>query len=354
MTRPWLPAVALACLAGAGFWFAGPAARREEAGCRVSRLAMGTLASVWLPVASGPAARAAAERALDEMARLETLMSDYRPDSELSELNRRAGGDWLKISADTFEVLSASLAYARATGGAFDPTCLPLMRLWGFRTPPPGAPAVGRPPSPAELERVLRVVGHAGLELDATGGRARLSRSGAALDLGAIAKGHAVDRAAALLRAAGFSCFQVDLGGNLAVGQPPPGQAAWRIGIKDPTDPSTPFAVLALAGEAVATSGGGERFVVLGGERFGHVMDPRKGKPVEGPLSSTVVAPTAMAADALSTVVQVLGLETTAALLARERAAALVLLGPAAAPRLAVSPALEARLELAPRAKRWR
>lgn len=347
--------MALACLTGSALWFAGSSPPVESAaGCRASRLVMGTLATVWLPTASGPAARAAAEGALDEMARLETLMSDYRPTSELSQLNRQAGGGWLAISPETCQVLAASLTYARATRGAFDPTCLPLMRLWGFRPPPAGAPTLSRPPSPAEVASALRTVGHAGLEVDPARGRARLARPGAGLDLGAIAKGFAVDRATTLLRAAGYPCFQVNLGGNLAVGSPPPGQAAWHIGVKDPMDPLHPFAVLALADEAVATSGGRERFVLLGGERFGHVMDPRTGRPAEGPLSATVVAPGAMAADALSTVVEVLGLEASSALLARERAAALVLLGPASTPRLAVSPALEARLELSTAAKSWR
>lgn len=343
--------VGLACVA---VWRGAPVPVESASGCRVSRLAMGTLATVWLPTGDGAPAQFAAERALDEIVRLEALMTDYRPDSELSGLNRRAGGDWQTLSPETLEVLSASLAYARSSGGAFDPTCLPLMRLWGFRSPPAGEPAISRPPAAAELARALRTVGHAGLELDPAGRRARLTRPGAGLDLGAIAKGYAVDRAAALLRLAGFSCFQIDLGGNLLVGTPPPGQAAWRIGVKNPMDPSSPFAVLLLAGEAVATSGQGERFVVLGGERFGHVMDPRTGRPAPGPLSATVVAPSAMAADALSTIVEVMGLSASAPLLARERASALVLLGPASAPRLTLSPTLESRLELTPGAKRWR
>ncbi|MBI4872076.1 MAG: FAD:protein FMN transferase, partial [Candidatus Riflebacteria bacterium] len=223
-----------------------------------------------------------------------------------------------------------------------------LVQAWGFRGPPPGSA-----PDAASLSRLHAGASFESLEVNVASCQARLLSTTAAVDLGGIAKGYAVDLAARVLREADISSFQVDLGGNLCVGKPPRGKPAWRIGIKDPTAPSRVFAVLALSDEAVATSGGYERFVTVGGNRVSHVLDPRTGRPAARALSSTVVAPTAMTADALSTATHVLGPAASSRLLARYGARLLSVAGATATPRLAIDPALAPRVELAEFSKGW-
>lgn len=273
-------------------------------------LSMGTVGSVRFTCCAGRDAMGRAEGGAEivraAFAEVEAAASVFRGDSPIARLNRD-GAVTLPPPAnggfDLAAVIRAALDAARESDGAFDPTVNPLMRLWGFRK---GA-AEATMPSGEALRAALEKVGWREVRLETLdGGATRVSfaRAGMELDLGGIAKGAAVDFAFERLRAAGYADFVVNLGGNIRVsGRPHPRRRTWHVAVRDPGNPSrTVDGALELAdGEAVATSGSYERFVEIGGRRYSHIIDPRTGMPVARGGSVSVVAPSAMRADAWST-----------------------------------------------------
>ena len=270
------------------------------------RYVMGTTATVraWAP--DSGTAILAVEAAYAAFDRTDSLMSTWRDDSVLSRLNRSGAGLWVAVGPEVCQVLNEAKRVAEASGGAFDPTVLPLVHLWGFRE---GAAAV---PDSLALLSVLESVGHDFLELDLSGGRARLLAEGAAVDLGGIAKGYALDCAARAMQKAGAGGGVIDLGGNVLVFGKGPGR---QVGIVDPQRESRFLASIPLTDAAAATSGQYERYLTIKGRRYGHILDPRTGWPVSPGVSVTVVSDRAILADALATAVVVLGPEAGLALL---------------------------------------
>ena len=261
---------------------------------------MGTAA--WVTVAGADAAEAekAAQEVFREFRRIESVMSTWADSSELSLLNAGAGSGPIAVSSELFALVDSSLRYSRSTFGAFDATVRPLVLLWGFQG---GAPAL---PSPGEIDSALALVGYGRVSLDPAALAVTLP-PGAEIDFAGIAKGYAVDRGVAILERRGVRSALVNLGGNIyAVGSPPGGRG-WRIGVRDPRGGLGTVGTILLADAAVATSGNYENFVEIDGRRYGHIIDPRTGRTVDGVLSVTVAAPTALAADALSTGFFVLG-----------------------------------------------
>jgi thiamine biosynthesis lipoprotein len=259
---------------------------------------MGTTVRVTLYAPSPAGAESAARAAFAEIAALDARMSDYRPESELSLLSASSGAGPTAVSQPLFEVLSAALRYAELSGGAFDVTVGPLLRLWR------GARKTKTMPSPEELREARHRVGFRHVALDPHDRSVTLRRPGMLLDLGGIAKGYACDRALAVLRAQGVTRALVDTGGGMAAGDPPPGERGWRIRVGD-----RDALVLVLARCGVSTSGDTEQFVELDGRRYSHIVDPSTGLGlVDGP-EVTVVAPDGMSADALSTAISVMGVE---------------------------------------------
>ena len=273
--------------------------------------ALGTVAEFSPRGWDGAAARDGVAAVFREV---ETNLSVFVAESAVSRLNR---GETVRVATNSplAEVLRLALETAETSEGAFDPTVNPLMRAWGFRG---GTPSV---PSPAALSNALGRVGWRQVTLVPDGnGMLRVSAGGAELDLGAIAKGYAVDRAYDALVADGHTDFLLNLGGNIRVrGSPEPGRADWNIAVRDPSGrhPPSPLPRPLRSGEAVATSGSYERFVEIGGRRYSHIIDPRTGVPVDNGLGSvTVIAPSATMADACSTALFVLGRDAGAAFLA--------------------------------------
>lgn len=270
------------------------------------RYVMGTTATVKAWGADSALADAAVEAAFAAFDHVDFLMSTWRDDSVLSLLNGSEPGAWVEVGPEVCLVLTTARNVAEASGGAFDPTVLPLVRLWGFRG---GEMAV---PDSLDLARTLQSVRYDLLEIDSAGGRARLNLPGMEVDLGGIAKGYALDLAAVAMRKTGATGGIVDLGGNiLAFGKGP----ASEVGILDPFDQHTLVATVPLIEAAAATSGQYERYLTIDGRKYGHILDPRTGWPVQGNLSVTVVAGEAMLADALATAGVVLGWKTGLALI---------------------------------------
>lgn len=284
---------------GPGAHAAEKPAVRDVSAVEQVRYHMGTL---WTVEAHGPGAEAAMEAAFAEIGRLDRLLSTYKPDSELSRLNREGGKGWVSVSAETRNLVERALAFARMSDGAFDPTVGPLVQLWGFKH------MDYRVPSAKAIAKRRDRVGYALVQSDARRGL-RFMRPGVELDLGAIAKGYAVDRALAILAERGMTSARVDAGGNQGVYGPPPRGGAWTFGIRHPRREGDVIGWTRLSAGSVSTSGDAERGFWEHGVRYGHVIDARTGRPAAGVLSVTVLAPDAETADALSTALYVLGPE---------------------------------------------
>lgn len=269
---------------------------------RVERveLVMGTLARVTAFGGDSATCARAVDHGFAALHRVDSLMSTYRSDSDVSRLNAQHGGGWVSVDSDTYQVIERAVSIAKTTDGAFDPTVLPLMRLWGFRG---GAP---RLPSAVAIDSVLALVGYGRISFDARERRLWLD-DGGAVDLGGIAKGYALAMAEERIREAGASAGTVDLGGNLIVFGP---EASGPIAIQDPTRPGGVLGTIELDDASVATSGGYERYVTIDGRRFGHILDPRTGHPAGGVTSVTVVGQDATLVDAAATAAYAMGVET--------------------------------------------
>ena len=243
-----------------------------------------------------PALRAA-EAALREV---ESQMSSYLSDSEVSRLNA-AGAGAFGLSPPVREVLAAARGFASQTEGAFDVTCRPILRLWRR------AGKSRRLPDRVELAEARQSSNWELLELTEAGAVKR--KASVEVDLGGIAKGYAIDRAVAAMVAAGASGGLVDVGGDLRCFGRTAQRQRWRIAVRDPSHPldGENMRVIELTDRAVCTSGNYFRFVEIGGRRYSHIVDPRTAMPADAVPSSTVVARTAMTADAWATALSVLG-----------------------------------------------
>jgi thiamine biosynthesis lipoprotein len=288
-------------------------------GTRAFRFAtrtMGTTATLTLVGTDSLALAPLAARALACFARVDSLMSNWTRSSEVARLNGGLDGTVdgapLAVEPETARVIAAALAVAAESDGAFDPTVEPLVRLWGFLGGEKRVPAAG------EIAALLPSVGAEQLRWDAEASQLAARRSGLRLDLGGIAKGYAVDCVRDTLLALGLRDALIDLSGNIALFGAPPGREAWRLGIRDPVDREATLGRLSLPRAAVATSGDYEQFFAADGKRYGHILDPRRGWPVDSLASVTVVMDSATLADAWATALTVLG-PTAARRLARAR-----------------------------------
>ena len=263
---------------------------------------MGTRGTITIYGLASEDADSAASEAIREMHRIESVMSNWKKDSEISRLNRDSGGQPVRVSSELFLLLEQAYRFSEITGGAFDVTARPIVKLWGFQ----GGEA--KLPSETEIAGALEKVGWRKMILDAEDTTVALT-DGAGIDLAGIGKGYAVDRCVWILKKHDATSALVDLGGNMFAVGAPPGREAWSIGMRDPQDPSGVIGKLLISDEAIATSGNYENFVVIEGKRYGHIVDPRIGRTVDHVLGVTVVASSATASDALSTGLFVLGPE---------------------------------------------
>jgi thiamine biosynthesis lipoprotein len=263
---------------------------------------MGTYGRVSVVTADATAAAASADAAFAVFRHVDRTMSNWTQTSEVARINGEAPQGPAAISADTATVIAEALRVWALSERAFDITLEPLVRAWGFL----GGPR--RVPSAAEAAAAFARVGSERIMLDRAAGTIAFTDPGTRIDLGGIAKGFAVDRAAEALAAQGVPDALVDLTGNMRAIGSPADAPAWRIGIRDPHDRMTHFARLHIpAGHGISTSASYEQFILHDGKRCGHLLDPRTGKPAEGFSSVTIVAPTALEAEGWSTALFVLG-----------------------------------------------
>jgi thiamine biosynthesis lipoprotein len=267
---------------------------------------MGTVLALRVEGADRAGALQASETAAREISRVEDLLSTWKPGGPLERLNRALPGEPIDLGDEAAAALSEAFAWSGRTGGVFDPTMLPLVYAWDLR-------GQGRVPGDRDLSRALAATGLSQFGVDAARGRAWRLSGEAGIDEGAWGKGYALDCAAAVLRKVGTRRALIDLGGQVLV----LGEAV--VSIADPRNRGRAALTLTIANASVSTSGNSERGLTVGGRRIGHLLDPRTGAPALDFGSATVIAPSGLTADVLSTAFFVLGPEQGLALSERLR-----------------------------------
>ena len=301
---PYRRRILTACLAAAvvlcaAVWFSYRHFAAPLAESHIVFGAMGTRAACSFHTRDAATAEAAFAAVRREFGRVTAACNLHDPDSELSRLNREAGRGFFPCSPLLWSVLAEARRAHAASSGAFDITVKPLMDIWGFYRKRQQLPV------PEEIAAARTRVGLDKVEWDDARHAVRFKTPGMALDLGGIAKGFALDLAAAAVSELGVTSGVIDLGGNLyLLPEPPPGKNCYRIGIRSPSGEGDSGEVLELSGPcAVSTSGSYERFTVLKGRRCGHVIDPATGEAPYLVRSATAVAPTGIESDWLSSAV---------------------------------------------------
>jgi thiamine biosynthesis lipoprotein len=247
-----------------------------------------------------------AHRALDEIRRVEGIMTVYHQQSDLSQLNREAASGSVEVVEELAEVLELSLEVSRQTEGAFDITSGVLSRCWGFKE------RNGRVPSDEVIRESLSKMGSKFVELDQERRSVRFKREGLELNLGSIGKGFALDHAARMLQNADFGKVLLHAGHSsiMAVGDSSYPGGGWLVSVRHPVERDENLVNLRLRNQALGTSGAGEQFFESEEKFYGHVIDPRTGRPAEQNLSASCLAPSAALADALATAFFVMSIDS--------------------------------------------
>jgi thiamine biosynthesis lipoprotein len=284
--------IVLFVLAVAAAWTGAAAGGGPQSGPELLRLeksaaAMGSTYSVELYGYDRVSMEAAADAALDEARDLDDLLSNYKPESQWSEVNQHAAERPVQVSPELFGLLSACVEYSRQSEGAFDITVGPLMKVWGFYK------GTGHLPHRAQVAAALTKVGYRHIRLDRAAQTVRFDRPGVELDPGGIGKGYAVDRMVDVLRQKGVTIALVagSVSSIYGMGAPPTEPRGWRVDIKDPRRPDRTAAEVFLKDMSLSTSGSYEKFFRAEGRIYAHIMDPRTGYPAQGTSSVSVVAP---------------------------------------------------------------
>src|SRR4051812_35879824 len=310
MRQPWLWFVALSvALRGIG---AAPLTHSDSLRhVEASRMSMACLYAIDAYAAGDEQAlRKTLEDALDEVDRIDRLMSHYKRESPLSRLNREAGQHAVSVDPELFAFIKRSLQYSEESGGAFDITVGPLMNAWGFFR------GEGHLPTEPELSTARQRVGAHHVILNENDRTIRFDIEGVQLDLGGIAKGYAVDRVVEILRSQHVEAALISAGGSTIYGLgAPPGRDGWCVAIQDPTDARKVAREVTLRNRSLSIAGSSEKSFEANGIRYSHIMDPRTGQPVQGMLSVAVLTETGTEGDALDDALFVVGPSKSAAYL---------------------------------------
>ncbi|MBN1547228.1 MAG: FAD:protein FMN transferase [Syntrophaceae bacterium] len=263
------------------------------------------------------------EKAEAEIFAVDRLMSSFSEKSDLARINRAAGNDSVTVDARLCEVMAAAQEMGQRTSGVFDPTVLPLLKLYGLRDNHP------RIPDARSLESTLALVDYRQIDVNKAKNRIGLIKQGAAADVGGIAVGYAVDRVVAVLKANGVERAVVNAGGEIYALGKPKGQEGWQIGIQHPHIPNRLAGKVVIADKAISTSGNYEFKAQSENRNLGHLLDPHTGAMPDPMLSATIIAETTMEADALSTTAFLMGTKKASSFIATQKhvGAAFILAG---------------------------
>ncbi len=241
--------------------------------------------------------------AVDEIKRIESIISSWDPQSETSEINRQAGVKPVKVSAELFALIQRAIGISKLTDGAFDISYAAMDKIWKFDG------SMTRMPDEKSIQNSIRNVGYQYIILDKKNQTVFLSRKGMKIGFGAIGKGYAADRAKELLQSKGVRAGIINASGDMNTWGKQPNGKDWTVAITNPMNKNKAFALFSISDRAVVTSGDYEKYVKFGGVRYAHIINPKTGYPATGIISATVFAPKAELADALATSVFVMGID---------------------------------------------
>jgi len=265
---------------------------------------MDTVVSISVVSDAKDAAEKAIDASFEKIDRFGNLINFYAENSELSEINRNAGIQKIKVSPETLDLIEKAVAVSEKSGGAFDPTIGPVVKLYDFMNK--------KKPTHDEVGSALRLVNYRDVMIDKTGKTVFLKKGGMMLDLGGIAKGYAADLAVASLIRSGIRAGLVSIAGDIRTFGLKPDKKPWAIGIKNPRQTSEKdelIATIGLSDKAISTSGDYERYFMEDGKRLHHLLDPKTGYPATACRSVSIVTDRAVNTDAFSTAVFILGPE---------------------------------------------
>jgi FAD:protein FMN transferase len=248
---------------------------------------------------------------IEEISRIENLISDWKSDSQISEVNRNAGVQPVKVDREVFELTQRALRFSEVTNGGFDISFAAMDRIWKFDG------SMTEMPSEEAIKKSVEKVGYKNIVLDSANTTIFLKLKGMKIGFGALGEGYANDRCRQMMRDKGIEAGIINGSGDMSTWGKQPNGKAWNIGITNPFRPEKLLAVVPLTQEAVTTSGSYEKFVVLDGKRYSHIINPATGYPVTGLCSVTVFGPYAETANGLSTSLMVLGSDAGLHLLQR-------------------------------------
>ncbi len=244
------------------------------------------------------------QQAINEVVRIEKLLTTFDENSQTNQINRSAGITSVCVDEEVFDLIERSIKISELTQGAFDLTYGSLDKsLWNFNT------QMTSLPKPEDAKWAVKRINYKYLELDRKNLSVYIKHEGTRIGFGGIGKGYAADRARQVLQNLGVKSGIVNASGDLALWGSQPNGEAWTIGIADPEHKHLPFASMALHNVAIATSGNYEKFITISGKRYSHNIDPRTGYPVQGIKSTTILGPSAELADAMATPVTVMGVK---------------------------------------------
>lgn len=239
--------------------------------------------------------------AIDEITRIEKLISSWDPASQTSEINRNAGIKPVKVDEELFNLISRSIEISKLTDGAFDISFASMDKIWKFDG------SMTEMPSEESIKQSVAKVGYQNILLDPENFTVFLKLEGMKIGFGAIGKGYAADKAKNFLMEKGVPSGIINASGDMNTWGKQPNGDSWKVAITNPMDKNKAFALLAIDESAVVTSGNYEKYVTFNGVRYTHIIDPRTGFPATGIISATVFAPKAEIADALATSIFVMG-----------------------------------------------
>lgn len=241
------------------------------------------------------------EEVVSEIERIENLISEWRPQTPISEVNRNAGIKPVKVDREVFELTKRALQYSEMSNGAFDISIIAMDKIWRFDG------SMTEKPSPETIAHSIRNVGYQYIELDSVNSTIFLKKKGMKIGFGSIGKGYAADKGRELMQNKGVLAGMVNASGDLATWGQPLGAETWQVGVRNPFKPYKTSKVLKLKKAAVATSGSYEKYAEIDNVRYSHIINPKTGYPSTGLTSVTIWGPSAEFANALSTSIMVLG-----------------------------------------------
>jgi FAD:protein FMN transferase len=263
---------------------------------------MGNRFEITLYAEDAAFAQVCFDKAIQEIRRIEKLLTTFNNNSQTSKINAMAGVSPVKVDKEVFDLISRSIAISDLTQGAFDLSYGSVdKRFWNFDQ------QMTSLPDPVTAKQLVRLVNYKNIILDKENQTVFLKEKGMRIGFGGIGKGYAAERAKYILQREGVQSGVVNAAGDLVAWGLQPGNIPWTIGIAAPGNSRHPFSSLNITNKAVATSGNYEKFVVIDGKQYSHTIDPKTGYPVSGIKSVTIICPNAEFADALATPVMVMG-----------------------------------------------